>query len=289
MSTILLDVTSPGSQTSQRAVFERRVQQESTRALGVLLDDVHLIARQALDAPVLIAAGQPREPFTLGAVRRLWSSFVDTVGWALVSTVGTDVTALDSPPSPTHSADGLTAAQRLGVTDPFVVSTLDRLEAIDLPAEIHTSALSVLTQDTRKVSRKQLLAALSAALDPETGRVITNITTDDGTSTEGDSWAVQAQRIARTESTALFSHFTEQEISRKNYPGKRWVSVRDNRVRHSHAEVNGTAVRVGETFIVGGYAMTGPGDPSAPYSERANCRCHLIGLGFKAARAAGIR
>ena len=286
----VLDVTSPGSQTSQRAVFEQRVRRASVRALGTLLDGVLASAREALDAPVLTAAarGGRSNPFTLGVVARLWQGAAETIGQEIITAGGIETRPLAPGTLFSH---GTTVAERLGVTDPFVVSTLGRIESLDLPGEIHTSVMEVFTEfgQRRKISRKEIQTALQAALDPDTGRMVRDIDADGGVTTEGTNWTSRIERIARTESTAMFSYVTEREIARMNYPGKRWVSVRDSKVRHTHTEANGQAVRVGESFIVGGFALLGPGDPSAPPQERINCRCHMIGLGRKAARAAGIR
>ena len=41
---------------------------------------------------------------------------------------------------------GQTAAQRLGITDPYLVATLDRISAMDLPSQIHSSVVNVFTE-----------------------------------------------------------------------------------------------------------------------------------------------
>ena len=53
---------------------------------------------------------------------------------------------------------------------------------------------------------------------------------------------------------------------------KRWVTVEDERVRDSHAELHGMVVPVGEEFPNG---LMFPGDPSGPPEEVYNCRCTL--------------
>lgn len=53
---------------------------------------------------------------------------------------------------------------------------------------------------------------------------------------------------------------------------KRWVTVQDERVRDSHAELHGTVVPVDEEFPNG---LMFPGDPSGPPEEVYNCRCTL--------------
>lgn len=53
---------------------------------------------------------------------------------------------------------------------------------------------------------------------------------------------------------------------------KRWVTVQDERVRDSHAELHGMVVPVDEEFPNG---LMFPGDPSGPPEEVYNCRCSL--------------
>lgn len=298
-------LTSPGRQLTLRAQVEAEVNAEVLRALAEVLAEVRREAFAALDSPVLVAGGGI-SPFTLGAVLRVWDRFVERAGTALWrsqqtlthTTARGTTPAPSGPSSPSPSAlptippsmIGQTAAQRLGITDPYLVATLDRISAMDLPSQIHSSVVNVFTEATQsRWNRKTIREALLAALDPNSGVMQRELDADGGLDSRGMSWESIAERLARTESTALFSHLTETEISRMSYPGKRWVSVRDARVRPTHARANGQSVRVGEAFMVGGYAMQYPGDPSAPASERAGCRCILVGLGRSAARSAGIR
>ena len=52
-----------------------------------------------------------------------------------------------------------------------------------------------------------------------------------------------------------------------------WISVRDDRTRDSHAEIDGTIVATGDTFNVGDSELQFPGDPSGSGAEIINCRC----------------
>lgn len=54
-----------------------------------------------------------------------------------------------------------------------------------------------------------------------------------------------------------------------------WLSMHDERVRHSHKVADGQERRVGEAFSVGGYDMEMPGDVTAPIEEWIGCRCIL--------------
>lgn len=60
---------------------------------------------------------------------------------------------------------------------------------------------------------------------------------------------------------------------------KEWLSVRDNRTRRDHVNVDGSIVPDGNPFNVGGYLMQRPGAGTSedgrkvPASEICNCRC----------------
>ncbi|MEM9467671.1 MAG: phage minor head protein [Actinomycetota bacterium] len=56
---------------------------------------------------------------------------------------------------------------------------------------------------------------------------------------------------------------------------KTWHTVGDEKVRHTHAVLDGEQVPVKDPFEVGGYAAQVPADPALPAKERKSCRCWL--------------
>jgi hypothetical protein len=54
---------------------------------------------------------------------------------------------------------------------------------------------------------------------------------------------------------------------------KRWLATEDQRTRPDHREADGQTVPFGGMFVVGGYLMSHPHDPTAPAKEVVNCRC----------------
>lgn len=58
---------------------------------------------------------------------------------------------------------------------------------------------------------------------------------------------------------------------------KKWISQKDNKVRHTHKNADGQTKALWEPFDVGGYDMMIPLDDSlgAPDEEIANCRCTI--------------
>lgn len=57
---------------------------------------------------------------------------------------------------------------------------------------------------------------------------------------------------------------------------KRWTTMADERVRDTHAALDGLAIPGSQHFLVGGHSAMYPGDPSLPIEERAGCRCWLV-------------
>jgi HK97 family phage portal protein len=100
-----------------------------------------------------------------------------------------------------------------------------------------------------------------------------------------ESWEEsRSDAIARTETHVAAEEGTLAAAKAMQIPAmkKEWVAVKDNRVRDSHADINGTRVELDETFTVkladksgGTEEMTGPGDKNASPGNTINCRCVL--------------
>lgn len=56
---------------------------------------------------------------------------------------------------------------------------------------------------------------------------------------------------------------------------KTWVTMLDDRVRDTHRPLHGATVAAAETFDVGGYPLSYPGQPIGPPEIWINCRCVL--------------
>lgn len=94
---------------------------------------------------------------------------------------------------------------------------------------------------------------------------------------EQSYWKTRADRIARTESTAAQNNAALQALQDEDWASKEWLATHDSRTRPSHAALHGQRVEVGSPFVVNGYELQHPGDPSAPPGETVNCRCALVG------------
>lgn len=85
--------------------------------------------------------------------------------------------------------------------------------------------------------------------------------------------AYRARMIARTESNRAINFGADIAAKDSGFETtKEWVSVHDNRTRHSHLLLDGVIIGMEESFKEG---LKYPGDPNAPASETVNCRCHL--------------
>jgi HK97 family phage portal protein len=80
----------------------------------------------------------------------------------------------------------------------------------------------------------------------------------------------RAERIARTEIAESFNGGRFVTMKDAGVERIEWLSARDNRVRDSHAEVDGEVVVLGDKFSNG---LLYPLDPSGPPEEIVNCRC----------------
>lgn len=94
----------------------------------------------------------------------------------------------------------------------------------------------------------------------------------------------RAETIGRTEAMAALhqsqDEATQQAIDRGQinpaHVVEIWHATLDGRERDTHRAMNGQTVRRGQPFVSpSGARLRYPGDPRAPVSETANCRCHV--------------
>jgi len=83
-----------------------------------------------------------------------------------------------------------------------------------------------------------------------------------------------SERIARTEvisasNEATLEAYRESDVVEK----KEWLATMDDRVRDTHAMMNGEVAEKDENFSNG---LMFPGDPKGDPEETINCRCTLL-------------
>lgn len=81
----------------------------------------------------------------------------------------------------------------------------------------------------------------------------------------------RAARIVRTESTRASNYGVLTGANEYDYEvQKEWISIRDNRTRHTHRELDGELRELDSPYTNG---LMFPGDPTGPAKEVVNCRC----------------
>lgn len=87
----------------------------------------------------------------------------------------------------------------------------------------------------------------------------------------------RAMIISANESNVLGNYRQQIDAVKSGKRYKTWLTMRDDKVRHSHMVLNNKKIGIFDTFNVGGYEMSFPKDESfgASQEEIANCRCVL--------------
>lgn len=87
---------------------------------------------------------------------------------------------------------------------------------------------------------------------------------------------VGSARLARSQATAARERLRASMAAGLGATAKTWRTKKDDRVRLTHGAMEGETVGIDEKFYTAdGNELLYPGDPEAPLSETANCRCRL--------------
>lgn len=260
------DLTSPGAATRARAALELEMLTALLPIFEAFFDGVREDAMAALDAPVLLAAGNKKraslsDPFTFASAERRWQA---TTGAAYERWSEKFL-----PPEGALSADEIA----------YLKGMRQRLQNNTLLPEVYSTAREVLAYGRNaNWSRDQFSTSLIrtigfAVSQPLVGDLAPLV----GIIGKAKDWYQRIVHMVRTETTAIYNVRKLAYSIRNAGSYKKWVAHHDGRTRPTHLEADGQTVRVDQDFIVGGYAMGYPGDPRAPAKETANCRCVLVG------------
>ena len=98
--------------------------------------------------------------------------------------------------------------------------------------------------------------------------------------TMGESNRKSTIRYARTAVTGAQNAGRVDAYKRAEKMGieveQEWLATLDKRTRDPHRELDGQRVSAGHPFLIDGYKIKYPGDPSAPGYLIWNCRCTLV-------------
>lgn len=82
--------------------------------------------------------------------------------------------------------------------------------------------------------------------------------------------AIGALNAGRHDAFTALNEETDEELERV------WLSTEDSRTRPTHVLADQQRVPMGAPFIVGGFPLMFPGDPSGPAQEVIQCRCSAL-------------
>jgi uncharacterized protein with gpF-like domain len=140
---------------------------------------------------------------------------------------------------------------------------------------IRTYGLTKITQVT-ETTRSDISTVIQSGIsegftEREIGKLIRTVAVNKSAS--------RAATIARTETHAAAQASAQFSAEATGIDMQRqWAASRGDRTRETHAEADGQIVGMHDPFIVGGFELMYPGDPTGPAEEVINCRCAVVFL-----------
>lgn len=99
--------------------------------------------------------------------------------------------------------------------------------------------------------------------------------------TGSETWPGRAMTIAVTEANrannaGAYAAGLQSESIEGVRLRKRWLATNDRRTRPDHRHADGQLVSLRQPFMVGGWPLQFPGDPTGPPEQVIWCRCSLV-------------
>lgn len=139
--------------------------------------------------------------------------------------------------------------------------------------KLSEGSMSTLAVQVRRTIIKVLATAPDSAVTLEAAIRETLHELEDQVEVMIENLDARAGLIARTEANAIANASQSMQWRELGIETHTWLTAQDERVRHSHQELNGKTVRIGDVF---GYNLRWPGDPQASVEQIASCRCTTL-------------
>lgn len=235
---------------------------------AILYGKAPTVADQDPQAPLLAAADGNNDGDDNGTIyvinpdageltRKLWEALAAVV----LLEIGKVFTAQ-------YVGAGATSRDVIVAREAYLASVRSRLYA--LPDEVFVRVQQIVSQGIREgISKDELAKRVRRELNPQL-----------------EIYLDRARKVGRTEAISGYNagrHQAYLELARVTGQSwtKRWLSVRDFKVRHTHSQADGQQVALAAKFNVGGFTADYPGDPRLPAQEAVNCRCVAIYAGTR--------
>lgn len=149
---------------------------------------------------------------------------------------------------------------------------LPRIDDVDsLREQFKGDLLEIVSQ--RFVVDNKLIEHLEKTVDEIIDTTIKNIEKDDYWLSED-----RAKTIAVNESNISWNYYEYTDAIESGCTRKQWLAENDNKVRPTHADVDGQEIPIDDLFVVGDSLMLYPMDTTygADAKETINCRCACV-------------
>ena len=153
-------------------------------------------------------------------------------------------------------------------SDPVALQFLN-----DHLVQLSEGTMSTLAIQVRRTIIKVLASAPDDAVRLQDAIRLTLRELEDQVEVMIDNLDARADLIAQTEANAMANAASAMQWRELGIETHTWLTAGDERVRHSHQELNGKTVRIGDVF---GYNLRWPGDPQASVEQVAECRCTTL-------------